>query len=112
MSGGGKVIVLPPGNFSGLQFLATSVNGSQSAQTFKVTYADATSTVFSQSLRDWFKPQNFPGEATAVSLPRRNSASGLPDNGPFYIYGYSLPLNSGRVGKHRHPPHPPRKSQR
>ena len=59
--------------------LATGVNGSQAAQTFKVTYSDGTTSTFAQTLSDWFKPQNFAGESVAVAMPRRNSSRGLPD---------------------------------
>jgi hypothetical protein len=97
VSGGGKVIALPTGGFSGLQILATGVNGSQTAQTFKVTYTDGTSTVFTQSLSDWFKPQTFPGESNAVTMAHRNSKLGSPDNGPYYLYGYTFALNSSKT---------------
>ena len=97
VSGNGKAIALPAGKFSTLQMLATGVNGSQAAQTFKVTYSDGTSSTFTQSLSDWFKAQNFPGESQAVAMARRNASRGTPDNGPFYLYGYAFSLTSSKT---------------
>lgn len=97
VSGTGKAIALPTGNFSGLQLLATGVNGSQLGQTFKVTYTDGTTASVTQSLSDWFKPQSFPGESVAITMAHRVAKTGLPDNGPYYVYGYTLPLNNAKT---------------
>jgi hypothetical protein len=88
---------LPAGQFSTLLMLATGVNGSQAGQTFAVTYSDGTSATFTQSLSDWFKPQNFASESEVVTMTRRNSNLGLPNNGPFYLYGYSFSLNNTKT---------------
>jgi hypothetical protein len=97
VSANGSAIGLPAGQFSTLLMLATGVNGSQTAQNFTVTYSDGTSAAFTQSLSDWFKPQNFAGESEAVTMSRRNSNLGLPNNGPFYLYGYSFSLNNSKT---------------
>ncbi len=97
VSGNGNSIGLPSGQFSTLLMLATGVNGSQAAQSFTVTYSDGTSAAFVQGLSDWFKPQNFAGESAAVAMTRRNSSQGLPNNGPFYLYGYSFSLNNSKT---------------
>jgi len=97
VSANGNAVGLPAGQFSALRMLATGVNGSQAAQSFTVTYNDGTSAAFTQSLSDWFKPQNFAGESMAVTMARRNSNLGLPNNGPFYLYGYSFSLNNTKT---------------
>jgi hypothetical protein len=97
VSANGKAIGLPAGQFSALLMLATGVNGSQTAQSFTITYSDGTGATFTQSLSDWFKPQNFAGESEAVTMSRRNSSQGLPNNGPFYLYGYSFRLNNSKT---------------
>jgi len=32
-----------------------------------------------------------------VVMTRRNSSLGLPNNGPFYLYGYSFSLNNSKT---------------
>jgi len=97
ISGAGQTLALPPGNYSTLRLLATGVQGNQTAQSFTVTYADTTTASFSQSLSDWFSPQNYAGEAKAVTMGHRNNSSGSTDNRTFYLYGYSFTLNSAKV---------------
>ena len=41
--------------------LATGVHGNQANQTFVVTYTDGTTSSITQSLSDWFTPQNYRG---------------------------------------------------
>ena len=55
---GDTAVVGAPGEGSN----ATGVNGNQANQTFTVNYSDGTSTSFTQSLSDWFTPQNYAGE--------------------------------------------------
>ncbi len=90
----GKTVVLPAGRFSTLKVLALGVNGAQELQTFTVTYADDTSSSFTQSLSDWAAPRNFAGEAEGVSLPYRLTADGSKDSRIFYAHAYSFNLNS------------------
>lgn len=92
----GKTVALPPGKFAGLKMLATSVDGSQKSQTFTVAYADGTSSIFTQSLSDWYSPGNFTGESTAASVPYRLSGDGDIDDGTFHIFGYSFDLDSNK----------------
>ena len=88
---------LPAGNFSTLSMLATAVNGNQTNQLFTVNYSDGTSTTFTQSLSDWFTPQNYPGESQALTMPYRITPNGSLDNRTFYLYGYSFALNSAKT---------------
>ena len=97
ISGTGQTLPLPAGNYSALRMLATGVQGNQAAQAFTVTYADSTTSTFSQSLSDWYSPQNYPRESKAVILGHRNNSDGSADNRTFYLYGYSFPLNSSKV---------------
>ncbi len=97
VSGPSGAIALPAGQYSSLLVLATGVNGAQLAQTFKVTYSDATSVTFTQNLSDWFSPSNYPGEATALTMPYRNAASGVKDNRTFELYQYTFNLTNNKT---------------
>ena len=90
-------IPLPAGNFSTLSLLATAVNGAKLNQVFTVNYSDGTSTTFTQSLSDWFAPQNYPGESKALRMAYRIAPTGALDNRTFYLYGYSFALNSSKT---------------
>jgi polygalacturonase len=92
-----KTIALPAGNFSRLYLLATGANGNQVNQTFVVTYTDGTSTTIVQSLSNWTTPQNYPGESMVYAMPYRLSASGATQAGPYFLYGYSLAINSTKT---------------
>ena len=92
-----QTISLPPGNYSRLRLLATGINGNQVSQSFLVTYSDATTANFVQSISDWFTPQNYPGESKAVPMSHRNNANGGTDGRTFYLYGYSFNLNTSKT---------------
>jgi alpha-mannosidase len=91
-----RTISLPPGKFSSLSFLATGVEGNQESQVFTITYADGTSSSVTQSLSDWYEPIGYKGESQAVVMPYRLVADGAKDNRTFYLYGYSLNLDSSK----------------
>lgn len=91
-------IPLPAGNYSMINLLGTGVNGNQPGQAFVVTYTDGTSTTITQSLSDWYTPQNYAGETKVLSVPYRITPSGN-DNRTFWLYGYSLPVNSAKTLK-------------
>ena len=93
----GQTIPLPAGNYSRLAMLATGVQGGQTSQSFVVTYTDATTATFSQSLSDWFTPSSYAGESKAVIMSHRNSSDGTADNRTFYLYGYAFPLNTAKT---------------
>ena len=92
-----ETITLPAGEFSTLNLLATAVNGNQTSQTFTVTYTDGSTSTYTQSLSDWFTPQNYSGEAIAQSMAYRDASSGSEQNATFNLYGYSFALNSGKT---------------
>jgi len=92
-------IALPAGNYSSIKFLATGLFGNQTNQRFVVTYTDGTTTSFTQSVSDWFTPQNFTGESTALSMAYRITQSGTTDNRTFNLYGYSFAVNSAKTVK-------------
>ena len=92
-------IALPAGNFSTMNLLATGVNGNQLNQKFVVTYTDGSTTSITQSLSDWFTPQNYAGESQASKMAYRLTGSGATQNGPFYLYGYSFAINSAKTVK-------------
>lgn len=90
----GQTIMLPPGNFSSLKLLAAGVNGDQAAQSFAVTYTDSSaSQTVTQDISDWFTPENYSGEAQAITMSYRNQSDGTKDERTFYIYGYTFSLN-------------------
>ena len=97
ISAANQTIALPAGNYSRLQMLATGIQGNQTAQSFVVTYTDATTTTFVQNMSDWFTPQSYVGESKAVPMGHRNSSNGSTDNRPFYLYGYSFALNAAKT---------------
>src|SRR5262249_25056711 len=88
---------LPAGNYTTLSLLGTGVNGNQPNQVFTVNYTDGTSTSFTQSVSDWFTPQNYAGEAKALTMPYRLDSNGTLDNRTFYLYGYSFALNPAKT---------------
>jgi hypothetical protein len=90
-------VALPTGNFSALSLLATGVNGNQRDQQFTINYSDGSSKSFTQSLSDWYRPQSYPGESKALTMPYRLTPSGAQQNLPFYLYGYTFPLNAGKT---------------
>jgi hypothetical protein len=93
-----QVILLPSGNFSAVSLLATGVNGNQRQQVFTAKYADGTTTTFTQSLSDWVTPQSFPGEAIAVGMRTRTTASGSVESFPsLNLYGYSFTLDNSKA---------------
>jgi hypothetical protein len=94
-----QTITLPPGNYSRLLILGSGVDGNQASQSFTVTYSDSTSTLFVQSMSDWFSPQNYFGESKAVIMSHRNVNNGTTDVRTFYLYGYSFALNSAKTVK-------------
>ena len=92
-----QTILLPKGRFDGLKMLALGVNGNQESQVFTLTYADGTSSSFTQSLSDWYTPENFPGESEAVLLPYRLTGDGRRDEREFHVYGYSFSLDDRKT---------------
>lgn len=92
----GKTVGLPAGKFASLKVLATGVNGNQEMQTFTVTYADGTSSSFTQSLSDWAASRHFTGESTAVEMSYRLTADGSKDSRSFYAYAYTFSLDSNK----------------
>ena len=97
ISAANQTIPLPAGNDSALRMLATGIQGGQVSQSFLVTYSDATTTNFVQSLSDWFVPGSYSGESKAITMGHRNSSNGTADNRTFYLYGYSFKLNSAKT---------------
>jgi serine/threonine protein kinase/DNA-binding winged helix-turn-helix (wHTH) protein len=94
-----RTISLPAGKFDGLKMLAMGVNGDQESQVFRVTYSDGTSTDFSQSLSDWYTPENFSGESDVFVTPYRLNGSGERDDRTFHLYGYSFALNETKIAR-------------
>ncbi len=90
-------ISLPHQKFSTLALLATAVQGNQTDQTFTVNYVDGTSKIVTQSLSDWYTPQNYSGEFMAVDTPHRNRSNGSTDERPFHLYAYLLGLDNSKA---------------
>ena len=62
-----------------------------------ITYTDGTSSSVSQSLSDWYESSGYKGESEAVVTPYRLVGDGSKDSSAFYLYGYSLNLDSSKV---------------
>jgi len=92
-----RTISLPAGKFDVLKMLAMGVDGDQESQVFRVTYSDATSTDFSQSLSDWYTPENFSGESDVFVTPYRLNNSGERDGRTFHLYGYSFAIDEKKT---------------
>ena len=100
VSCGGQTVTLPAGNFSTLLLLGTAVDGSQSAQTFTVTYTDNSTATIKQNFSDWANPQNFAGESEVFNMAYRVSSNGTLDtNTAVNLYGYVLTLNQTKTVK-------------
>ena len=97
VSATGQTISLPAGQYSALELLATSVNGSQPNQTFTVTYTDGTTATFTQSISDWCVPQDYAGESKAVSMTYRDFSNGTKQTSNCYVYGYTFALNDSKT---------------
>ena len=93
------VVPLPPGSFTALNFVGAGVNGNQASQVFTVSYIDGTATTFTQSLSDWFTPQNYAGETVASSMAYRVTPTGGTDSRTFDLYAYSFALNTAKTVK-------------
>jgi hypothetical protein len=96
----GKTVTLPAGSFNTLSVLATAAYGDQLNQVFTVTYTNGTTQTFTQSMSDWGGATNygassatFLGESVAATMAYRVTPSGATQNGPWYVYGYSFPIN-------------------
>lgn len=92
----GETITLPAGKFTSVKVLALAVNGDQELQTFTVTYADGSSSTFTQNLSDWASPGNFPGESVAFGIPYRLVSDGSKDSRTFYGFAYSFTLDGNK----------------
>ena len=67
------------------------------SQIFTVTYADTTSTKFTQSFSDWYTPQKFAGESEAVVMAYRDFDDGTKDSRTFNLYAYHFALDNTKV---------------
>jgi hypothetical protein len=97
VAGKGQSVTLPAGQFSGLELLATAVQGNQASQTFTVTYTDGTSSKFTQSLSDWFTPQKYAHQSEGVAMAYRNFDNGTKDQRTFNLYAYRFVLNKTKT---------------
>jgi chitobiase/beta-hexosaminidase-like protein len=92
-------VPLPAGKYSSVKLLGTGVDGNQANQTIVVTYTDGTTTTVTQGFSDWYTPQRYPGESTASTMAYRVGPTGAQNNGPLYLYGYSVPINNSKTVK-------------
>lgn len=92
-------IALPAGSFGVLTLVGLGTNGDQPDQPFVVTYTDGTTSGFTQSVSDWWAPQNHPGESTVLTMAYCVTPNGGRCQGPQALYGYSFPLNGVKTVK-------------
>jgi hypothetical protein len=93
----GGTVALPAGSYTSIDLLGSGVNGNQVNQSFVVTYTDQSTSTVTQSLSDWFSPQNYPGETIAASTAYRVKSTGVTQTGPFNVYSYAIPVNSAKT---------------
>lgn len=93
----GQSLALAQSQWTSLQILATSVDGSQPKQTFVINYTDGSSQSFTQSISDWAQPQDYSGESIALTMPYRNEYNGTQQFLSINVYGYSLALDSSKT---------------
>jgi hypothetical protein len=91
-----KTIALTAKNRLGLSVLATAVDGNQVDQTFMVTYSDGSTTMYTQSMSDWGRPQHYPDELIARNTADRITPTGARQPGVWDIYAYILPTDSSK----------------
>jgi len=94
-----NVIPLHDDQASSLWLLAAAVDGSQTSQSFTVTFTDGTTQTLAQNLSDWYQPQEFPGEVRAIKMPYRLLGTGQKDPRTFYLYAYGFRLNPSKTVK-------------
>ena len=70
--------------------------GAQPDVTFTLNYTDGSKGTWTQSISDWAKPQNFPGE-TSLALPSYNRNDATRGQGTVYLYGYSHAIEAGKT---------------
>ena len=93
-------IPLPAGNYATLNLLGAAAHGSQTNQSFVVTYTDGTTTTITQSLSDWWgPPQNYTGESQVLKMAYLVTPTGATMNEVVYVYGYSFAINSAKTVK-------------
>lgn len=93
----GRVVSLPRGRFDVLKILAIAVQGDQESQVFAVSYSDGSHSSFTQSISDWYTPENYPGEADVAVTPYRLDGGGDRDDRTFHMYGYSFALDHNKT---------------
>jgi len=94
----GQTIALPEGNYCSIQILGTAVDGTQTGQTFTVTYTDGSKATFTQSLSDWTAALGYPGESVVASMAYRDINNGTEDTvSHANVYGYSFGLNNTKT---------------
>jgi len=93
----GQTIPVAKGDYSSVNLAAASVYyGAQPNVVFKLNYTDGTTGTWTQSISDWAKPQNFPGEQSlALSYYNKNDAT--RGQGQVNLYGYSQAIEPGKT---------------
>jgi serine/threonine protein kinase len=89
-----RTVGLPTGTFDSLKMLAIGVNGDQESQIFRVIYSDGLESSFTQSISDWYTPENYSGESDVAATPYRLGSGGGRDERTFHLYGYTFRLNA------------------
>ena len=96
ISAAGQTINLPGGEFRTLTLLGTAGREAKE-QKFTVTYTDGTKQKLTQSMSDWTKSQNFPGETVVTTTKYRDLTNGTVQSTPVNVYGYTFKLESKKT---------------
>jgi|LakMenEpi03Aug12_release.lakeMendotaPanAssembly.Ray.scaffolds.fasta_scaffold02415_8 hypothetical protein len=93
----GQTIPVPQGDYGTVNLAGASVYyGAQPNLTFTLNYTDGTTGTWTQSVSDWAKPLNFPGEQ-AIALPYYNKNDATKGQHSVHLYGYSQTLEKGKT---------------
>jgi len=92
----GQTILLQPGNYSTLSFLATAANYAE-AGTFTINYSDGTSTVITQNFSMWSVNDTQVGETVVKQMSYYNASNGFQVYQTRYLYGYKFALNPAKT---------------
>ncbi len=92
-----ETVSLPAGASGYLNLLAACSYGPLTNQTFTVTYSDKSTSTYTQSLSDWNNAQFYSGESIIDAVANRITPTGAVQSGPWYVFGYTIPLTSGKT---------------
>jgi predicted alpha-1,2-mannosidase len=90
----GQAVLLPQGEHAAIKLVATAYNGPVTAAV-TIGYADGTAGTVTVTVADWCGSPAM-GSTTLLAMPHRIKAGQGVDGPPVSLFGFSLPLASGK----------------